>query len=53
MTPQLFEAILFLRENETFWDIELFAEVIGKPKQCNKLERLEAHLDQEERIDDM
>lgn len=44
MTPQVFEAILFLRENECVWDLQFVAEAIGKAEQRSSAEGLEEHL---------
>ena len=45
MTPQLFEALLFLRENERFWNERLVAEAIGCAKSKRVRDKLDAHTD--------
>lgn len=51
MTPQLFEAIVFLRENERFWDMQLVAESIGLAKRRNSEDRLAQRIAHEEYLD--
>ncbi len=43
MTPQVLEAILFLRENERFWDAKLVAEAIGAARSERTNSRLKTH----------
>lgn len=40
MTPQIFEAIVFIRENERFWDAKLVAKAIG----MTRIERVKAKI---------
>lgn len=51
MTPQLFEAILFLKKlNERLWDVALVADAIKDAKAESEKDRLKAHLIHEEQF---
>lgn len=43
MTPQLFEALVFLKVNERFWDAQLVSEAIYGARGDRADARLHAH----------
>jgi hypothetical protein len=53
MTPQLFEAILFLRYNERFWDLSLVADAMKEDRLEQRAERLENLIREDESEDNI
>lgn len=52
MTPQMFEAIMFLKLNSSYWDVSLVAEAIRNVNIRQVDVRTEAHFEQEHIIED-
>lgn len=45
MTPQMFEAVVFLRLNKHFWDANLVEETIALARMETITKRAEAHFE--------
>ena len=43
MTPQLFEALIFLRLNEIFWNAQMVSTAINETRSEGTRARIEAH----------
>jgi hypothetical protein len=48
MTPQLFESILFLRYNESLWDIDTVDKAMKEDRMQQHADRLERHVNDDE-----
>lgn len=53
MTPQLFEAIIFLKCNERFWDADLVSDIIHQALVDSSSARVKAHDHIEGRFNDL
>jgi hypothetical protein len=53
MTPQLFEAILFLRYNERFWNLGLVVEAMKEDRMQQYAARVEKLVREDETGDDI
>ncbi len=53
MTPELFEALFFLKFNRRFWDASVVNKVIGEARCDRAKEHMDAHVMHEDRASDV